>query len=227
MAVATIGNNTGNTYSGIQDNRLDQGDANNNYGTHTRGYTGFNGTRIMRELHRWNLTSIPAGATCSAASLFLYDTNWGNRTADCTVTLYKVADANGTWVEGTVNGTTETGSPCYNKKVYNTVNWAGSVGCGSAGTDYVNTSLGSATFTDGVSGYREIQLNAAGLTVLESWFGQATNNGIVIIGTGSDSNWTEFESSQGTDTHRPYLSVTYSSSVVKDIIGSGFIPFAR
>lgn len=214
MATVNIGNNTGNS-GGLQDNRLDFAQTTFNYGIHPSGLTGPYGSRILRELQRFDLSSISAGATCNSAVLYLYDKDWASRTADCTITLYKIADANGNWVEGTVNGDAETGSPCWGYKAYHATTptgWAGSAGLSTAGTDYVDTSLGSTIFTDGVSGYRAITLNADGRAVLESWFGGTGGNGLVLIGTGLSGAWTEWQSRQGTDTQRPYLAIDYTEA---------------
>jgi hypothetical protein len=213
MPTVVIGNNTGDDYSGFHDNRLDSGLVDYNHGAHTCGYIGAQSSgRTMREIQRWLLDDITAGATCDGATLYLYDTDWGNRNADCAISIYRIADANGSWVEGTSLGDSQSGSSCWNYRAYNTNTWAGSAGLSTAGTDYVNTVIGSATFTDGTSGYRTITLNSSGLTVLADWFGDASNNGVMLIGSGSNDYWTEIISSNGTDGSRPYLSVTYTAS---------------
>lgn len=212
MPDVTIGENTGDTYPGLEDSRIDggSGQENKNNGIHIKGYAGNQTTRIMKELHRPDLSGLTSSWTVTAAALYLYDTDWVNRSADCTIDIWQISAANGDWIEGTVQDSTQVGSPCWNKKVYNTVNWAGSVGLGTATTDYINTSLGQAVFTDGVSGYRSITFNSSGESVIEGWLGDATNDGFLITGSGSDNNWTEWHSSQGTDGQRPYLSVTYT-----------------
>ena len=167
MPTVKIGNNTGDDYIGVEDNRVDSNNDTYNNGIHPNGYTGDNGGgRTLREHARYNFVDIPAGATCDSAVMSIYDTNWANRTADLTITLYEIATANGNWVEGTTMNAAEVGSPCWGFKIYNSVAWAGSAGMSTAGTDYVNTSLGSAVFTDGVSGYRTITLNGPGTTKL-------------------------------------------------------------
>lgn len=213
MAVATIGDNTGDTYSGLEDTRVDNdgGAVDDTFGTHVNGFCGSNGSgRILKDLQRFDLSGLTSGWTVTGTVLYLYDLDWAPRTADCTINVYQIASANGDWIEGTTTDETEVGSPCWNKKEYNTVNWAGSIGLSTAGTDYVNTSLGSAVFTDGVSGYRTITFNATGEGIIEGWLGDATNDGLLLVGTGSGATWTQWDSSQGTDGQRPYLSVTYT-----------------
>jgi len=211
MAQVIIGNNTGDDFLGLQDNRIDTIQVTYNHGLHTHGYAGHNGsTYTLKELQRWLLDDIPAGASCDTAVLSLYDNNWASRTADCTITIYQIAAANTGWVEGTQSDGAEVGSPCWGHKIYNSVTWAGSDGCSTADTDYINTSLGSAVFTDGVSGYRTITFNAAGKLVLADWFGDATNDGLILTGAGSGAYWTEWESRQGDDGKRPFLTINYT-----------------
>lgn len=214
MPTVTIGKNTGNTFSGFADTRIDSYAPTFAYGEHYRSYSGKNpaGDREMRELQRWILSDIAAGMSCISAILYLYDTDWSNRSADCTLNLYQIASDNGEWIENSGSDSAITGAPCWNYEKYNTDAWAGSNGLLTAGIDYINTLLGSGSFTDGVSGYRAITLNAAGRAVLESWFGAASNPGILVIGSGSNGCWTEWASSQGTDGQRPYLSIEYGAS---------------
>ena len=219
MPTVNIGDNTTGSptmdYPGLEDNRLDTANVTFNNGTHIRGYTGNQTSRIMKEIQRVDLSGLTASWTVTAASLHLYDTNWANRSADCTINVYQISAANGDWIEGTTEDAAEAGSPCWNYKAYDATtptSWAGSAGLATAGTDYVNTSLGSAIFTDGVSGYRTITFNSTGEGVVEGWLGDATNNGFLLLGSGANNNWTEWHSSQGTDGNRPYLSVTYTTA---------------
>lgn len=213
MPTVNIGDNTTGSptmdYSGLEDTRLDSSESSNNNGVQVIGYAGNQTTRIMKEIQRPDLSSLTASWKVTAASLHLYDTDWSNRSADCTLDIWQIASANGDWIEGTMQDTPEVGSPCWNKKEYDTVSWAGSAGLSTATTDYINTSLGQAVFTDGVSGYRTITFNSSGRTVIEGWLGDATNEGFLITGSGSNNNWTEWKSTQGTDGNRPYYSIDY------------------
>ena len=212
MTTVVAGNNTGDDYAGAEDTRLDSQSATFTFGTHASGYVGnSSGGRIMKDLSRYDLSSLSSGDAVTAASINLYDHNWGNRTADCTVNVYEVSAANGDWAEDALTDQAVSGAPCWNQKEYSVTDWAGSAGLATATTDYVNTSLGSKAFTDGVSGYRAIDFNSSGLSLLEDWLGDATNNGFLLVGSGSGSYWTEFTSGNGTDGQRPYLSVTYTA----------------
>jgi len=163
--------------------------------------------QFYKPLFRFDLSGLPAGATCTAATLKLYALNTEGSN---TYNLYQVADANGDWVEGTKAAAAETGSPCWNKKAYNTVDWAGSAGMSTAGTDYINTVLATVTASStGAGGEIFLTFNAAGLAVLASWFGAATNNGFVLI-TSSASTTYEIASGENTTAgYRPVLSLSY------------------
>jgi hypothetical protein len=181
-----------------------------NFGSHVNLLFGFeSGFGIERALQRWNLSSIPAGAVCSAASLQLYDSNYVNRTVNTPTNIYQPSVANANWVAGTSSDTTEVGAVCWNYKAYNTVAWAGSAGASTPTTDYVNTSLASYTFVDGETGYKTIIFNAAGLTYIQSLFGGTGGAGFLIIGDEVNSNsLTHVNSADGANT--PLLNITLS-----------------
>ena len=169
-------------------------------------------------LNRFILSSISSGDICSACSITLTVTNRQyTGDGDSVVTFYKVSDANGDWIEGTKNNdTAASGEPCWNYKQYDTVAWAGSAGMGTAGTDYVNTALGSFTWehntADGTQ--KTATFNSDGLAVIQSWFGDETNNGLfskVTTGYAFRSPYAAF-SEHPTVAYRPVLSVTYTAS---------------
>lgn len=189
------------------DNQLNRLSANNNLGI-VIAYSIISGTRIL--MFRFDLSGIAAGQVCTAATLKLYhaDTNG----IDNTYKLYKITDANGDWVEGTKdNATAGDGEPCWNKKAYNTVNWAGSVGLETPGTDYINTSLAEVTTPGSITANAvlEIPFTAAGLTVLQSWFGAATNNGLLMLRTAGTTIGTFHSKEATTSGYRPVLAITH------------------
>lgn len=163
---------------------------------------------LYKGLFRFDLSGLPAGATCTAATLKLYAIG---AEGSNTYNLYKITDANGDWVEGTKNASTAgAGEPCWNYKKYNTDAWVGGAGMPTAGTDYVNTIIASVTASSAGAG-SEIFLtfNAAGLAVLESWFGAATNNGFVLITSKSDTAYELASGEHATTGYRPVLSLSY------------------
>jgi hypothetical protein len=189
-----------------------------NQNTYTRNFGATTallggGAAARKILYRFNLSSIPAAATCTAAKLTLTSsgTSWGG--AGRWFYVYGISDANGDWVEGTANGTDETGSPCWYYKAYHPstpTDWAGSDGLSTAGTDYVDTVIASyeitSSKTDGQS--YDVTFNAAGLTVVKSWFGQSTNNGFFLYNT--TINFAVYAKEYSTESYRPTLTVTYS-----------------
>jgi len=181
---------------------------NSNYGMYPSVVIGTTSTR--RSLFRFKLNSIPSGATCSAAKITLTvsATYW----TACTFSIYQIASANGDWIQGTKsNSEAAVGDPTWNYKKYATDAWAGSAGMSTAGTDYVDTVIGSYTSSGQMNAGTvfEIPFNATGLNVVKSWFGQASNSGISIFMNGtSTSNVHSKEAT--TESYRPYLTVTYS-----------------
>jgi hypothetical protein len=201
-----------------------------NQGAHPKSYFGFDGaSRKMRTLQRWDFSSISAAETVTSVTLNLTDTDWALRTANNAINIYKVSDANGDWVEGTTLDIPQTGSPCWNTKVTNTVNWAGSAGLSTAGTDYVNTSLASYTFVDGTSGVKSITFNSDGIAVVQSWLGGAGGNGILIIGDESTGgSWTEIASKEdATPSNRPQLVIVTSGGSGLALQESGWSPLEQ
>lgn len=194
-----------------EDTNLSLGAQLNNFGVST--------TVTIGQYHKWilrfNLSGIPAGSICTAASLKLTnDYGWaGEQTYNC----YKIADANGDWIEGTKNDTQAgAGEPCWNAKRADgsggvTTAWAGSNGMSTAGTDYLATSLGSYTGTNLAGEVPfDIVFNATGLAVLEDWFGDATNNGFMVFKT--DTDYINFWfNNAAIEARRPVLSVTYTA----------------
>lgn len=169
----------------MQDTYMRTDMPNANEGGHGEGIIGScpSPTLLARALQRWDLSDIPAGAIITSATLSLYDTNSSLRTANCTFNIYKISDANGDWVEGTKEDATGGAEPTWNYKVQNaSTAWAGSAGLSTSGTDFINTSLASGTFTDGSSGFKDISLNSDGIDVLESWCGSSGGNGWLIVG---------------------------------------------
>jgi len=192
------------------DGLIYKGGSNNNYGTNAIIQVWAYAAGMIKSLLRFDLSLIPSGAIISAATLMLTSTD--NFTSS-TFNIYKITDANGDWIEGTVTGSAEIGSPCWSKKVYNTVNWAGSAGLETAGMDYVNTIIATATGALTKDTGIGLVFNAAGLEVLQSWFGAANNNGLLFVTTGTSGSGYIFHSKQATTAeYRPVLSITYTEA---------------
>jgi len=177
------------------------------------------GDTKRKGLIRFDLSSVSAGSTATAAALKL--TSAAIYTATVTYDLFKIADANGDWIPGTTSLTpAPAGEPCWNAKKADgsggvTTAWAGSVGCSSAGTDFINTVLATYDNTSGDYDLRtntqyDWNFNSSGLTVLNSYFGQSSNNGFLFTQSGTVQ--TSFHSGNATtESYRPVLSVTYTA----------------
>ena len=169
-------------------------------------------------LFRFDLSSIPASASIDSAYIRLVQVSAPEGAYNATQAFYKISDANGDWIEGTKNNTLAgAGEPCYNAKCADgaggvTTAWAGGAGCKAAGTDYVNTILASKVTNRSDSQYTayQIDFNADGLAVLESWFGEATNNGLLLKEYVNSAIWGLKE--HATADYRPLLSVTYTEA---------------
>lgn len=204
-------------YSGCQDNWMNDNAAggrdNMNEGGHNSIVFGNeSGFGFTRALMRWNLSQIPATATVTAATLTLYDQDYVNRNLNNPINIYQPSASNADWTVGTSVDATEVGASCWNKKVYNTTNWAGSAGLSTATTDYVNTSLASYTFVDGRSGLTTINFNSDGVAYIQTLLGGTGGAGFLIIGDQSTSNTlTGIESANAsTVSQRPILTITFT-----------------
>jgi hypothetical protein len=195
----------------------DSGYAPRNSGALTFVYSNY-----VANLFRFDLSSVSSSATVSAGTLGLTKINAAGTNAAASHNIYKITDANGDWVEGTGNfsANAAAGQCCYNAKVADgsggvTTAWAGSAGLGTAGTDYVNTKLCADLAhnrTDAQYTVHKFTFNSDGYAVLQSWCGDATNNGLLVkkISGGDDTQWGTAE--HATESYRPVLTVTYTAA---------------
>lgn len=177
-----------------------------NYG----GYTYFVTSTQRKNLLRFDLSSISSDAICDSGTLSLYSAT----NSSTTFNFYKISDANGDWVEGTQTGQTAIGAVAtWNNKSFSpAVAWAGSAGLSTPGTDYINTVI--ATFTGSISGNTKFDnvFNDDGKAVLQSWFGDITNNGLLMYSATADLYI--HSSNSATEGYRPVLTVTYAAGGV-------------
>ena len=95
------------------DTQLGKGNPTYNYGARVNIGANISVNKIV-SLLRFDLSSIPAGSTCTSAKMVLrHTTDLAN---EITFSLYKVTDANGDWVEGVSLGLAKAGEPCWNAK---------------------------------------------------------------------------------------------------------------
>lgn len=131
------------------------------------------------------------------------------------VVIYRILAANDGWVEGTDDGNPEVGSVCWNKRVYNTTNWAGSAGCSTAETDFYGTYLGidDRNWNPGEAGvgWVEITLDAAEIEKMRN--GTHTNAGFLLLGDETSGNYYAFFYTSESSGHEPYLSLEFSTEI--------------
>jgi hypothetical protein len=146
-----------------------------------------------RGLIQFDLSSIPANATVTAATLTVYVTNSGH-----TVQAFRILPAND-WVEDEAT---------WNSRKTGT-SWAGSAGCGTAGTDYDATYAFS--LAPGAAGsYQDWALDANGIADVQGWVaGTFVNYGLRLYVTGTN-DVRFYSSDHSTASERPKLTVEYT-----------------
>jgi hypothetical protein len=117
-----------------------------------------------------------------------------------TVELYRLADANAGWIEGTKNGApAATGEVTWNSRQHGVAGWAGSPGASTAGADYVNTLLASKSFDTTTDGVFDLVIAGANAGFLLDW---ASNAGFLLTPTNTtqpSNNLIIFHSREATD----------------------------
>ncbi len=178
------------------------------------GLTGAEGKGLLR----FDLSSeISTLSSVSSISLTFKESGNRDSVGSGTINIYRVAAANSAWVEGTSQGAASTGECTWKNLAHASTPWAGSVGLGTAGTDYVNILLGSFTFDGSEDGTYTVDLAAGDaalrLALIQEWSGtQANNAGLLfdIVGAPVDSGLNLASSEDGTVSFRPELTVDYS-----------------
>lgn len=193
----TIGNNTGNTFSGTEDAKLIQTSPTTNFGTNvqleaTKFGVGDHGNSVIRFP---GLSSISGPVTVTAATLFLYQES-GSGTYSVDLRRLLLA-----WIVSQVT---------WNNYITSTA-WTTAGGEGS-GTDIAAAVSATLNFDNsvGYKGFSAAQLRADIQNIIN---GVNPNNGWLVTRSdaGEDSLFKVLTSSEGTDTNRPYLALTYTS----------------
>ena len=192
-----------------RDTFLDQAYQPGTYGNYNRFALNYGQNSPI--LISFDLSSIPASATCNSASMSLFanlqDTYYA------THYVYELASANANWTETTIQEPATNGGPTYDFKSQTAQGvgtaWAGSEGARTAGTDYINSALGNWTEAgEAVGNEYEIALTSS---AIEAWFG-TTNNGLIIHHEGGAIQYAS--SDHATTGYRPKLVVDYSDPAV-------------
>jgi hypothetical protein len=198
------------------------GDIETGKDTYVSGSTNNNGksasmtlTATRKGLFEFDLSSIPADATCDSAAVSVFQLATGAASA-FTLTWYSIASGNAAWIEGTKNGALAgAGEPCWDALAADgvggvTTAWAGSAGLATSGTDYESTALGSVNGDRSDANGTEY---AASLTTsrVEGWFG-ASNTNYGLLSLVSAAGGGVGLSDHTTTGYRPKLVVTYTES---------------
>lgn len=178
-------------YTGTTDAHIRSDTPTTNYGTSSR--LEFDGSPDKSSLVRWGLSGIPAGSTILSASIRI-------NILDASSSTFEIYGLNRAFNESQVNF----------QQAANGQSWSGAGGTGAA--DRGSVVLGSVAAPP--TGLITIPLNAAGVSLVQSWLNSPTTNfGLIFQDYGSAaSDGVDFSSSEtSTVANRPLLTVTYSA----------------
>ncbi len=185
------------------DTYLSAANASFNYGGATSlQVDGTTGTARRTALLRWtNLSSIPAGATVSSASIQLQVT-------DASTIAYPLYDLAKAWVEGTNNGAAGTGAS-WTYYDAGTTAWTTAGAASVTGSvDRGGTNLWSSTTSSfSTLGSATVGLNTDGVAVVQRWLAGGANYGVIIQQYSGTTNTLYFDSAEGTTP--PKLNINY------------------
>ncbi|MGC4095316.1 MAG: DNRLRE domain-containing protein [Polyangiaceae bacterium] len=177
-------------YAGTIDTSLKQVAPTTNYGTQTTLYVdGDDGSGVdLAALMQWTLSGIPAGSVVQSASVTVRITNATANTYNLYGVVRPWSETQATWQNATTSTTWAT---------------AGAM----AATDRSATSVGTIT---GSTGSSTVTLNAAGISLVQSWVDGGTNAGIIIANASNTDGLDFYSSEYGTASYRPKLTITYA-----------------
>ena len=202
MPTETIGDNTGDDYSGTEDAELYEASPTNNDSSGGTWYVSKYGSGDYRYpvLKFSGIDSLPDSITVTSAALFIYMTTQSGGTTH-TITLRRILRD---WVEGEVT---------YN--IWKTSNNWTTGGALSNGNDRASATSGADGADQNTGEYKELSTdNAQFMSDIEDMAsGSAGNYGWHLERTdgADDSNYQQYISSEGTEGSRPYISLTYTT----------------
>jgi hypothetical protein len=176
------------SYAGNTDATIKQANATTNFGAATTLEADGDDTGGMDKsiLLKWTLSGIPAGSIVQSASITLRIINESSQTYNVYELRRQWTESQATWQNGA------TGTP-----------WQAG---GALGTNDRGALVGSVT---GPVGSVTINLNSAGLALVQSWINGGNNAGFVIAHA-SNTNGIDFASSEdATLANRPRLNISY------------------
>jgi hypothetical protein len=212
MAIVIIGDNTGDDYSGTEDAWLRSIQTLNNWGAwsemNVQRYTS--GNHAVSCLKFSGINNIPGGSNITGSSVFIYKHN-GTQTNN-TITAKRLLR---NWIEGSLTGsdrTNDTPDSCCWAEYGNGSGWT-TPGALSDGNDRSST-VSDTTTVSATNQYYEFSSAQIVQDVSNFRSGSYSNYGWNFERTDGtdDSTYNSFQTSEGTDGQRPYLSVTYTES---------------
>jgi len=197
------------------DTYMGQTGADNNEGGKSFFNVQTDDSNNSRAILKFKLTGIPAGSTISSATLKLKASDVHDA-AGRTYWAYRLTETD--WVEGTeFNNFPQTGSSCWNKKIYNTTAWAGGGGGGAAdGGTYTATGGASATVpssADWMNWTVTTQVQYAVTGGIDAHF-------LIKDGTENDTYSFVTYDSESKGANAPTLEVTYTAPAALTVSGS-------
>jgi hypothetical protein len=175
------------------------------------------GSNASRTLFRIATASIPAG---TITNFTMTIKNSATINATQAHEIYIIVDANSNWVEGTGNGSTQVGSCCYNRKIYNTTTWTGGAGIGSGGYD-TDASPPTISLTNGTSA------NTAHTATLKTawataWRDATRQNSGILIASAMASLATDTFHSTEAASNQPTFEIAYTTGSPVSFDGKTF-----
>lgn len=156
-------------------------------------------TQNIKLLFYFDLSSIDSSDICSSAILTLR--NSSNNYA-IVIDAYAIKSGNSGWNESATN-TTINGATA----------WSGSDWCGTAGTDYDSTPIGSDTAEIGFFVESSWDLTPS---VIRTWFGLSNSNYGLFLTTSSLNSNFYYMREETTSSYRPKLTVTHFPTIATD-----------
>jgi hypothetical protein len=150
-------------------------------------FIGLYDTHPGASLMRFNVSGLEADKVASAR-LRIYKPRSMSQQGPVEVSVYKVSQANGDWVEGGSASQPEPGAVSWRMKSENK-SWAGAQGCSEAGVDYELPALGETqTVYPETSGWIEFNLPAE---LVQSWIDTPELNCGLVIRAQEDADLTD------------------------------------
>lgn len=151
-----------------------------------------------KSLIKFDLSSIPGGATITGVTLRLYY-NFKNSFTSGTIKFHRVLSGNSDW---------NVGQCTWNNRKTST-NWAGSAGCSTSGTDYSSTEMGSSNADQTNPSYVDVTLDNSEFSLMVS-----NNYGMILFspdmqGASAAIAYASFD--DATAAYHPKLTIDYLS----------------